>query len=72
MLVLSRKVTEEILIGDSIRVKVTRLSGNRVSLAIEAPQEARILRGECLDTTDACEPPLRLESKLVTPLAAMV
>ncbi len=46
MLVLSRKVGEKIVIGDGITVTVQRVAGGRVSLAIEAPRDVRILRGE--------------------------
>lgn len=46
MLILSRKVGEEIKIGDGLTVRVTRISGNRVSVGIAAPREAKILRGE--------------------------
>lgn len=50
MLVLSRKKGEEILIGDDIVVTIHRLSGNRVSLGIKAPNDYRIVRGElCLE-----------------------
>lgn len=46
MLVLSRKSGEEILIGKDISIVVNRISGDRVSIAIKAPNEVRILRGE--------------------------
>jgi len=46
MLVLSRKVGQEILIGENVRITVTKVSGNRVTLGIEAPNHVRILRGE--------------------------
>ncbi len=46
MLVLSRKTTEKICIGENITVEVRRVAGNRVTLAIEAPRDIRILRGE--------------------------
>lgn len=46
MLVLSRKVGQEILVGDNVRITVTKVSGNRVTLGIEAPDDVRILRGE--------------------------
>ena len=46
MLVLSRKVGQEIIIGDNVRITVTKVSGNRVTLGIEAPDHVRILRGE--------------------------
>ena len=50
MLILSRKPGETIVIGDgpdAITVRVVRLEyGNRVQLAIEAPADKKILRGE--------------------------
>ena len=46
MLVLSRKVGEKIMIGNDIEVQIQRVSGGRVTLAIEAPRDVRILRGE--------------------------
>lgn len=46
MLVLSRKASERIHIGDNITIEVRRVAGNRVTLAIEAPRDIRILRGE--------------------------
>lgn len=46
MLVLSRKIGEQIVVGDRVVITVQRLAGNRVSLGIEAPPEVSILRGE--------------------------
>jgi carbon storage regulator CsrA len=46
MLVLSRKKGEQIRIGDNIVITVHRISGNRVSVGIEAPADCRIVRGE--------------------------
>ena len=46
MLVLSRKAGQRIHIGDDIVIEVRRLAGNRVTLALEAPRDVRILRGE--------------------------
>lgn len=46
MLVLSRKAGEEILIGDNIRLVVNRVSGNRVTIGIAAPDDVHIIRGE--------------------------
>lgn len=46
MLVLSRKKTEEITIGDSITVKVIEIRGGLVRLGIAAPEEMKILRTE--------------------------
>ncbi len=46
MLVLTRKLRDQIVIGDNVRITVSRLAGNRVSLAIEAPDDVQIIRGE--------------------------
>lgn len=46
MLVLSRKVNETIRIGKDIEVKVVRLGRERVRLAITAPRDTAVLRGE--------------------------
>lgn len=46
MLVLSRKVGERIVIGDNVTLVVSRVSGNRVSIGIEAPDEVKVIRGE--------------------------
>ncbi|MFO0890734.1 MAG: carbon storage regulator CsrA [Isosphaeraceae bacterium] len=46
MLVLSRKVDEQIIIGDSIRVTVVSIRGNQVRLGFEAPPSVPIFREE--------------------------
>lgn len=46
MLVLSRKEGEKLLIGDDVTLVVSKISGNRVTLAIEAPADVKIMRGE--------------------------
>lgn len=46
MLVLSRKEGEKLVIGDNITLVVSRISGNRVTLGIEAPGDVKIFRGE--------------------------
>ena len=52
MLVLSRKETQRIRLGDSIVVTVVRVSGDKVRLGIEAPADVLVLRDE-LETIDA-------------------
>ena len=42
MLVLSRKIGEQVVVGDSIRMMVIEVCGNRVQLCFEAPPEGRI------------------------------
>jgi carbon storage regulator len=46
MLVLSRKQSERIKLGDSIVVTVVRVAGDKVRLGIEAPADMLILREE--------------------------
>ncbi|RAX53059.1 carbon storage regulator [Helicobacter sp. 16-1353] len=46
MLVLSRKVNEEIIIGDDINIKIVSVQNGIVKLGFDAPQDKIILRGE--------------------------
>jgi carbon storage regulator len=46
MLVLSRKISESILIGNDIEIIVTQIAGGKVKLGINAPAHVRVLRGE--------------------------
>ena len=51
MLVLTRRENEGIVIEDRITVKVVKIQGNRVRLAIDAPKDVQVLRTELVDTT---------------------
>lgn len=46
MLVLSRKPSEAIVIGDNIRIKIVKVDRNQVRLGIEAPDDVLIVRDE--------------------------
>jgi len=46
MLVLTRKIGESIFIDGGIRVTITAIRGNKVTIGIEAPLEVRIDREE--------------------------
>ncbi len=46
MLVLTRRLGEEIVIDDRIRVKLVAVFGNRVKLGIDAPKEVTVHRHE--------------------------
>ena len=54
MLVLSRKESEKIRLGDEVILTVVRVSGDRVRLGIQAPADMLILREE-LDPDTAME-----------------
>ncbi len=54
MLVLTRKVGEELIIDGEIRVSIVRVRGNRVRLGIQAPLDVSIRRQ---DSTAAAEEP---------------
>lgn len=57
MLVLTRKVNEEILIGDNIRIKVVDIGAGRIRLGISAPRDVTVLRDEVVrDFEVAVEP----------------
>ena len=49
MLVLSRKLKEEILIGKNIRITVLDIDGGSVKIGIEAPKDISILRMEVVE-----------------------
>jgi len=46
MLVLSRKLNEEIVIGNDITVKILRIKGGQIRLGVAAPQGVKIRRAE--------------------------
>ena len=46
MLVLSRKESERIRLGDSIVVTIVKIAGDRVRVGIEAPADVLVLRDE--------------------------
>ncbi|QDS97593.1 carbon storage regulator [Adhaeretor mobilis] len=63
MLVLSRKESQRIRLGDDIVITVVRLAGDKVRLGIDAPREMLVLR----DELEPLEPPI---SKQLTQAAA--
>jgi carbon storage regulator CsrA len=46
MLVLTRKLQQQIKIGDQITVTILRVKGHTVRIGIEAPRDVRVVRGE--------------------------
>jgi carbon storage regulator len=52
MLIVSRKKSESILIGDDIEVIVTEVGAERVKIGIKAPKGVPILRKELADARE--------------------
>lgn len=51
MLILTRKLEEEITIGDNITIKVVDIRNSQVKLGIEAPRDIPVHRKELVDGT---------------------
>ena len=49
MLILTRKQGQAFLVGDDIEITVSEISGDKVRIAIDAPQCIKILRRELAD-----------------------
>lgn len=60
MLALTRRCMETILIGADITIQVIYIKPDKVRLAIEAPRDVRILRGELANIET--DPGSRMES----------
>ena len=50
MLVLTRKPGERIVIGDNIVITIVEIKGDNIRVAIDAPKEIKIYRGELYET----------------------
>ncbi len=66
MLVLSRKEGERLVIGENVVVTVNRISGNRITLGIEAPRDVRIVRGELEQQTEDSSQPAEPQQQAAT------
>jgi len=65
MLILTRKINEEIKVGSDITFKIISISENQVKIGVSAPQGIQILRGELYDkvketTADALQSALEV------------
>lgn len=72
MLVLTRKPNQQIMIGDEIVINVVEVSGDKVRIAIEAPRDVKIYRGEIYraiqeENRKAAEAPLELDLAQLLP-----
>ena len=53
MLILTRKVGESIMIGDSVEVKVLGLRAGQIKIGIEAPKDLKVHREEIYERIQA-------------------
>ena len=49
MLVLTRKLGEQVIVGDNVVISVQKISRSRATLGIEAPAEVTIVRQELVE-----------------------
>ena len=49
MLILTRRKGEKLMIGNDITITITEVSGNKVRLGIDAPQQVKVHRQEIFD-----------------------
>ncbi|MDE7243620.1 MAG: carbon storage regulator [Oscillospiraceae bacterium] len=65
MLFLQLKSGEYLTLGDDIVIQVFKESGERVRLAVKAPKDLTILRGEVLERTGAQRPDCLIEPQVL-------
>ncbi|MBG5918998.1 carbon storage regulator CsrA [Providencia huaxiensis] len=46
MLILTRRVSEEVMIGDDIKIKILGVKGNQVRIGVAAPENVSVHREE--------------------------
>ena len=56
MLVLTRKIGQQVVVAGNIEVSVVEIKGNKVRLAFNAPDDVHILRKELCFEADAPAP----------------
>lgn len=49
MLILTRKIDEEIVINSDIKLRILTIANNKIKIGIEAPKDIKILRGELFE-----------------------
>jgi carbon storage regulator len=62
MLVLSRKTSQQVMIGTDIRITIVRIDRNQVRLGIDAPAGVSILRNELVQVPPTPADPARPEA----------
>lgn len=67
MLVLSRKESQRIRLGDSIVITIVKISGDKVRIGIDAPSDVLVLR----DELEPREQPAACSMEVAVPVAAI-
>jgi carbon storage regulator CsrA len=62
MLVLTRKPSEQVRIGDNIVITILKTKGKAVKIGIEAPAEVAVLRGELAASCERSETRAKAEA----------
>lgn len=63
MLILSRRESERVHLGDDIVLTIVRVNGDKVRIGVEAPAHVKILRTE-LELESKEQPPVTEQSPL--------
>lgn len=53
MLILTRRISEKMMIGDDVTIRVLGVSGNQVRIGVEAPKDVAVHREEIYDRIQA-------------------
>lgn len=64
MLIISRKLSESIIIGDNIEIIISEISSDKVKLAINAPKNIPVFRRELLEVKQQNQQANTAKSKL--------
>ena len=53
MLILSRKINEQIMIGEDVSVSIIEIRGDQVRVGVDAPRSVKVFRREVFDAIRA-------------------